>query len=222
MRAALGAIAAVVAAAVVAAAASGDQPRSGILEPVGGGVTVVYQLNGVSVRCSVSRLGGQARVGCSARGLDGRPLERSFEATIDAARTAAYRVRGGHPVSLASRREPAGTPVYGAFRRSSQGRAVRIAAGGTVGFLGTGVGCTAKQDGGTPGIRCLLHGRQGLPGPCCGPNYALLVGSYGFFLSTRRLQLLYVVDDGVTQVGPGGGGSTHSPPYRVVAEWRRY
>ena len=220
MRAALGAIAAVVAAATVATAARGDQPRSGILEPVGSGVTVVYAVNGLSIRCSVGRAGGEARVGCSARGSGGRALERGFEATIDAKRTAAYRVRHGRPGSLASWREPAGPAVYGTFRRSGQGRVVSVAAGATVGFLGTGVGCTAKRDGTSPGIRCLLHGGEGLPGPCCGPNYTLLVGSYGFFLSARRLQVLHVVGDGVTQVG-AGGGSTHSPPYRVVAEWRR-
>jgi hypothetical protein len=52
------------------------------------------------------------------------------------------------------------------------------------------------------------------------PNFPLLVGSHGFFLSTRRAQALLVVDDGVTQV-PNGGVARSAPPYRVIAEWRR-
>jgi hypothetical protein len=147
-------------------------------------------------------------------------LERGFAATIDVTRTTAFRFRADRPSPLGAWREPASTPVYGAFQRSRAGRVVRLAGGATVGFRGTAVACSARRDGGAPGIRCLVHGDQALPGPCCGPNYALLAGSYGFFLSTRRLEMLDVVDDGVTQVGPGGS-VPRLPPYRVAAAWRR-
>ena len=92
---------------------------------------------------------------------------------------------------------------------------ITLAEGASIGFLGTNVGCAAVRDGLVPGIRCLAHSGQGLPGPCCGPNFALLVGSHGFFLSPRRLRELLVVDDGVS-----AGTGPDSPPYRVIMEWR--
>jgi hypothetical protein len=109
-----------------------------------------------------------------------------------------------------------GIPVYGTYRADPRPRTIRLAESASIGFLGTNVSCEAARDGTAPGLRCLAHVGPGLPGPCCGPSFPLLVGSYGIYLSARRLQELLVVASGVT-VGSHSG----AVPYRVVREWRR-
>lgn len=208
----LAAAAAAVSVASFAATAGGQQPPRGILDPAGGGVRVVYAVGAASVRCSFGRSGGVPRLACSLRGRDGRTPDRGFAATMDAGRVALFRVRAGRRAPLAAWSQQAGASAYGAFRRELHARVIRLHEGASIGFLGTNVGCAAVRDGRAPGIRCLAHGKGGLPGPCCGPNFPLLVGSQGFFLSAHRLQALLVVDDGVN-------GS--APPYRVVSEWQR-
>jgi hypothetical protein len=131
---------------------------------------------------------------------------------MDAHRVALFRARAGGLTPLAAWSQQAGAPAYGAFRREPHARVIQLHGGASIGFLGTNIGCAAVRDGRAPGIRCLAHGTGALPGPCCGPNFALLVGSRGFYLSTHRLQALLVVNDGVNE---------SAPPYRVVSEWRR-
>jgi hypothetical protein len=204
----------------LAATAEGQRPARGILDPASGGVRVVYAVGAASVRCSSGRSSGVPRLACSLRGRGGRSPERDFAATMDAGRVALFRVRAGRRSRLGAWSQLAGAPAYGAFRREPYARVIRLRRGASIGFLGTNIGCVAVGDGRAPGIRCLAHGTGGLPGPCCGPNFPLLVGSHGFFLSTRRMRALLVVDDGVSQV-PSGGVARSAPPYRVIAEWRR-
>jgi hypothetical protein len=206
--------------ASLAATAEGQRPPRGILDPAGGGVRVVYAVGAASVRCSFGRSRGVPRLACSLRRRDGRSPERDFAATMDAGRVALFRVRAGRRTRLAAWSQQTGAPAYGAFRREPHASVIRLHRVASIGFLGTNIGCVAVGDGRAPGIRCLAHGTGGLPGPCCGPNFPLLVGSHGFFLSTRRMQALLVVDDGVTEV-PNGGVARSAPPYRVIAEWRR-
>jgi hypothetical protein len=193
-------------AASLVATALGGQPNGGILEPAGAGVRIVYALGNSSVQCSFGRSGHVPRLVC---GIGGRSSRQIFRAIIDVRRVAFFRVRGGRAAQLRAVSQRAGDPIYGPFGPDPEPRVITLAEGASIGFLGTNVGCTAVRDGVAPGIRCLAHSGQGLPGPCCGPNFSLLVGSHGFFLSTHRLQDLLVVGDGV-----------NSPPYRVVTEWR--
>lgn len=128
------------------------------------------------------------------------------------------RVRAGRQSTLAALPQHPGSPVYGSFREQQAERIIQLQEGATVGFLGTNIACTAVADSNAPAVRCLAHGAGGLPGPCCGRNYTLLVKSKGFFLTPRRLQALLVITNGVTQVG--NGGTAHPlRPYRVIADW---
>jgi hypothetical protein len=133
---------------------------------------------------------------------------------MDPGRVVLSQVRAGKRVTLAAVSQASGKPVYGRFARDRHPRQINLAEGASIGFLGTNIGCAAVRDHSSPGIECLAHSGLGLPGPCCGPNFALLVGSHGFLLSSRRLAELLVVNDGVST---GSGGS----PVRVLHEWRR-
>lgn len=214
------ALATVAAAGVgLASAAAGGPPPGPIREPAGGGVQIVYMLGAFSVRCSYSRAGGLPRLACGTRQAKGGIPEQAFAATMDARRVVFLRARAGRQTPLAALPQRAGAPVYGPFRQEGNARTVRLPEGATIGFIGTNIACSAERYGDAPALRCLAHGPGGLPGPCCGPNYPLLVKSNGFFLTPRRLQALLVVNNGVTQVADGAGAGSLPPPYRVVRTW---
>ena len=207
------------AAAGLVSTAAGGGPQRGILEPVGGGVQIVYTLGASSVRCSYGGTTGLPRLACGTRQADGGSPQQAFAAVMDPHQVMFLRVRAGRQSRLAALPQRAGAPVYGPFREQRTERVVQLLEGATIGFLGTNIACTAESDGNAPAMRCLAHGPGGLPGPCCGPNYTLLVKSKGFFLTPRRLQALLVVNNGVTQVRNGAATGPLPPPYRVVANW---
>jgi hypothetical protein len=214
------ALAAVAAAgAGLASAATGGRPQGGILEPAGGGVQIAYTLGASSLRCSYVRAGGPPRLACGTRQANGGTPRRAFAATMDPRRVVFLQVRAGGQTRLAAFPQRAGVPVYGPFRQERKPRIVQLLQGATIGFIGTNIGCTAQRYGNGPALRCFAHGPGGLPGPCCGPNYPLLVKSFGFFLTPRRLQALRVVRSGVTQVANGAATGPLPPPYRVVRNW---
>jgi hypothetical protein len=201
----------VVAASGACAVAGGlaAPPQVGILDPAGGGVRIAYRIGTVSIQCSFRRTQAVPRLTCAARG----PVDHAFATSMDRSRVVFYRAGRVTPLKAVS--QAAGEPVYGDYAADPHPRLIELAQGASIGFLGTNVECVAVRDGSAPGIRCLAHGGQGLPGPCCGPNYPLQVGSYGFYLSARRLQELHVVNSGVST-----GSGPHPSPYKVVKEWR--
>jgi hypothetical protein len=123
-------------------------------------------------------------------------------------------LRGSTRLLAAAQR--AGAPVYGDYQHDAQPRSIRLAAGASVGFLGTNIACAAVAESATRGLRCLAHAGRGLPGPCCGPNFGLHVGSYGFFISPTRLEELRIVASGVYE-----GSGPHPPPYRTARSWHQ-
>ena len=195
-------------AACVVASSRAGTPRAGILQSAGGGVRIASVTAGVSTEClfAISRT-----LTCVVRDRDGH-IHDGFRASMNQDRVV-FAPRSTRPLTVA---QPPGTPVYGAYRTDPDPRLIRLDESASIGFLGTNIACQAARDGSTPGLRCLSHAGPGLPGPCCGPSFGLLVGSYGFYLSPRRLQELLVTGTGVTT-------GSHPPraPYRIVREWRR-
>jgi hypothetical protein len=189
-------LAACAAAASLAGFGWAGAPRSGILGPVGGGVRIAYS----SVTCSFDGTARVPRLTCSTSA-------RGFGAGIDRRHVDFF--RGSTRLLTVAQR--AGAAVYGDYAPDHDPGLIRLAAGATVGFLGTNIACSTVANG----LRCLAHAGQGLPGPCCGPNYGLHVGSSGFFLSPTRLQELHVVGTGVSE-----GSGPHPPPFRVLRDWR--
>ena len=153
------------------------------------------------------------RLSCSVRRAGGTPLEAGFAAKLDARRLTLYRIGQGRETLLASRAEPTGSAVFGAFARDPRRATIRLRRFQTIGFAGTGIGCFAVGAGSTPAVSCFLrsHGR-GPPGPY---NYWLLAHSYGFFLSAKRLQLLAAGREPGPNPSPAGFG----PLPHTVAEW---
>jgi hypothetical protein len=216
----VGGLAAVaVAAAGLCSVGAAAGPQGGILEPVGGGVEVVYRVGASSARCLYGRSAGLPRLVCDIGRAGGGSEKHGFAALMDARQVVFVRVRAGRQTRLAVLSQRAGVPVYGAFRRQRAARIVELRAGATIGFIGTNIACTAERYGNAPALRCLAHGPGGLPGPCCGPNYPFLVNSNGFFLTPRRLQALLVVNSGVTQVNNGTATGPPPPPYRAIRNW---
>jgi hypothetical protein len=213
MRAWVAALAVAIGAASAAATARGGPPQKGILQPVGGGVRLEYVVGADPVRCSLGLSGRTPQVACAVGGKAGR---RGFGATMDRRRLVFSRARAGRSTVLSTVSQRAGPPIYGAFRRYPP-RLIRLADDASVGFLGTNVACTAAAEGPAPGMLCLAHAGQGLPGPCCGPDYPLLVGSHGFLISPSELEELLVVNDGVSV---GSSGPPPGAPFRVVRVWR--
>lgn len=193
-----GGIVGLAAAAVAAAtlvATSSAAPPGGILQPVGGGVLIAY----ASVECSFDGPARLPRLSCSTSA-------RGFRAAMDRGRVAF--LRGSTRLLTVTQR--AGAAVYGDYLTDPSPRLIRLGAGASIGFLGTNIACATVANG----LRCLAHAGGGLPGPCCGPNYGLQVGSYGFFLSPTRLQELRVVHTGVYE-----GSGPYPPAYRTVRSW---
>jgi hypothetical protein len=214
-----GLAAAAVAAAGLCSTATGGEPQRGILDPVGGGVQIVYTVGASSVRCSYGGSSGLPRLACGTRPVDGDSPKQVFAAVMDPHQVVFLRVHAGRQSILAALPQRAGSPVYGPFRERRTDRIIQLLEGATVGFLGTNIACTAEPYGNGPAIRCLAHGPGGLPGPCCGPNYPLLVRSTGFFLTPRRLQALGVVSTGVREVPSGTVAGPLPPPFRVIRNW---
>ena len=191
-------------------------PQEGVLEPAGGGNGIVSIVGGQAVACTFHRAGGVPQLRCDVRR---NARIEGFLTTMDPNRVAFLRVRtnttGNRIAPLAAVSQQAGAPVYGAFQSDPNPTQIELANGATIGFLGTNIACSARRDGRAPALLCLAHAGPGLPGPCCGPSFGLLVGSYGFFLSPRRLEELRVVTTGVYS-----GSGTHPPPDRIVNEWR--
>jgi len=215
----LGLASAVVAAAGLCSTAAGGEPQGGILFPVGGGVQIVYTVGASSERCSYGGSSGLPRPACSTRPVDGSTPMQSFAAVMDPHQVVFLRVHAGRQTRLAALPQLAGAPVYGPYREQRTDRIIQLREGATVGFLGTNIACTAAPSGHTPAMRCLARAPGGLPGPCCGPNYPLLVKSTGFFLSPRRLQALRVVSSGVREIPNGTVAGPVPPPYRVIKTW---
>jgi hypothetical protein len=208
-----------VAAAGWCSMAAAGGPLGPILEPVGGGVEVVYRVGASSVNCVYGRSAGLPQLACATRRAGGRG-KQVFAALMDARQVVFVRVRAGRQTRLAVMSQYAGVPVYGPFRRQRAARIVELRTGETIGFSGTNIACTAEQYGSTPALRCLAHGPGGLPGPCCGPDYPFLVSSTGFFLTPRRLQTLLVVNSGVAQVNSATAATSPlPPPYRAIRTW---
>lgn len=189
-------LAACAAVASLAGAGWAGPPQTGILQPAGGGVRVAYG----SVACSFGLTASVPRLTCSTSA-------RGFGVRMDLRRVAFY--RGSTRLLTVTQR--AGTALYGDYEPDPNPGLITLAPGASVGFLGTNIACSAAANG----LRCLAHAGGGLPGPCCGPNYGLYVGSYGFFLSPTRLQALRVVSTGVYE-----GSGPHPPPFRVLRDWR--